>query len=244
MQRRLPQLALLCLVCLACQSYAQDPQSRQNHLSLAAGYLQNGDDRLACEHLGKFLAVHPEHRNARFYHAELLVKLGRQRESCGEFDEAIRREQQELAPDLQHLVHCHTRLLEVHEKLGDGYLVHLHRGIGMYLLARQRGVLPDPDGELPAEALLCKAIAELTRAHSMRQGEARACWYLHAAWRQLSQAGPARRWLAEASRNAAFAELTPAEARDLWLAERNEARSRVSRLRHCNAASGQAASGG
>jgi tetratricopeptide (TPR) repeat protein len=207
-----------CAITLYEQSLEADPQLRQNHLSLAAAYLEKGNDRLACDHLGKFLATNPDHRNARFYYAELLVKLGRHREASGHLELAVRREQEEPQPDLQHLVHCHTRLLEVSEALNARYLVHLHRGIGMYLLARQRIVLPDVVGQLPAEALLCKAVAELTRAHSLRPGEARACWYLHAAWKQLAQAEPARRWLAEASRLAPFTDLTPAEARDLWLA--------------------------
>jgi tetratricopeptide (TPR) repeat protein len=192
--------------------------AEKNHLSLAAAYLEKGDDHAACQHLGLYLETHPEHHNARFYHAELLLKLGRHTQAKGQFERAIRNEQEVPEPDLVHLVHCHTRLLEVGDALGEEYLVQLHRGIGMLLLARQRAVLDDPNGEMPVEALLCKSIAALTRAQALGPSEARPCWYLHVAWRQLAQPQPARRWLAEARRRAALSELTPAEQRDLLLA--------------------------
>jgi tetratricopeptide (TPR) repeat protein len=200
------------------QSLQEDRAGGQNHLSVAAAYLEKGDDRAACAHLGLFLQSHPEHRNARYYHAELLLKLGNHRVARTEFEQAIRQEQGERAPDLRHLVHCHTRLVEIGEVLDADYLVHLHRGIGMLLLAAQRSALDDIDGALPREALLCKAAAELARARVLRPSQARACWYLHLAWRQLAQHGPARRWLIEARRLAPISDLNPAEQRDLILA--------------------------
>ncbi len=199
------------------QSLAENGRLQQNHLSLAAALLEKGDDSAACEHLQLYLQVHPEHKNARFYHAELLAKLGRHAAAHGEFELAVRQEQEASAPDLKHLVHCHSRLLEIGEELGEDYLVHLHRGIGMLLLAQQCAALDDA-AAATTEALLCKAIAALQRARSLRPEEARPCWYLHAAWRQLAQPQPARRWLVAARRHAPFSELTPAEARDLWLA--------------------------
>jgi tetratricopeptide (TPR) repeat protein len=197
----------------AIELYEQTGQ--KNHLSLAAAYLEKGDDRAACEHLGLFLESHPEHRNARFYYAELLVKLGRHAQARAQFERVIRNEQEEAEPDLTHLLHCHTRMLEIGDALSDDYLFQLHRGIGMFLLARQRALLGDPSGELSVEGLLCKAIASLTRAQALRPREARACWYLHIAWRMLAQPQPARRWLAEARRRSAFSAMTPAEQRDL-----------------------------
>jgi tetratricopeptide (TPR) repeat protein len=205
-------------IALYYKSLEQDRARKENHLSLAAAYLQKGNEPAACAHLGLFLRSHPEHRNARFYHAELLLKLGRPGEAEGEFEQAIARTQEEPEPDLAHLVRCHTRMLEVGEALDEDYLIHLHRGIGLYLVARQRAALTDPEGELPRESLLCRATAALGRARALRPGEARPCWYLHAAWRQLAQHQPARRWLAEARRHAPFSYLTPAEQRDLTLA--------------------------
>jgi tetratricopeptide (TPR) repeat protein len=199
------------------QSLETEPQQGQNHLSLAAAYLSKGDDRAACEHLGLFLQAHPDHRNARFYHAELLLKLDRPREARGEFEGTIRREQLEREPDVRHLVQCHSRLVQIGEVLGDGYQQHLNRGIAMLLLAQQRAALDDPGGELSTESLLCKAAAELARARAMRPWEARPFWYLHTTWRQLAQHQPARQCLGEALRRAPSADLTPAERGDLLL---------------------------
>jgi tetratricopeptide (TPR) repeat protein len=215
------------LICLGCHGLAGKPaiawqsspeDAGKSHLSLAAAYLEKGDDRAACEHLGLFLQAHPAHRNARFYHAELLLKLGQHQGARGEFELAIRHEQDERDPDLHHMVQCHTRLVEIGEAQGAAYLVHLHRGIGMLLLARQRAALDNPDGELSTEALLCKAAAQLSRARALRPSEARPSWYLHLAWRQLVQHATARRWLAVAQRQAPFSHLNPAEHRDLQLA--------------------------
>ncbi len=224
----LRRLWLVCLVCLACRpSAAAEPPDveAQNHLSRAAACLEKGDDAGACAHLGRFLEAQPAHRNARFYHAELLLKLGKHAEAADQFERAVRYEQDEVVPDLGHLVHCHTRLVEIAEALDDDYRAHLHRGIALILLARERARLASAgadgaDGAPSAEALLCKATAELSQARALRPGEARACWYLSGAWRQLGQSQPAGRWLAEARRHAPFADLTPAERCDLFLTSR------------------------
>jgi tetratricopeptide (TPR) repeat protein len=200
------------------KSLHEDRERARNHLSLAAAYLEKGDDRAACEQLGLFLRWHPEHRNARFYRAELLLKLGRHTAARNDFELAIRHEQGEDEPDLRQLVHCHTRLVEIGEALNSDYLIHLHRGIGMLLLATQRATLDSPNSELSVEALLCKAAAELSRARALRPSDGRTCWYLHLAWRQLAQHAPARRWLAEARRLAPISDMTPSERRDLILA--------------------------
>src|SRR5688572_18257710 len=59
------------------QSLEHDGSLTQNHLSLAAAYLADGEHQPACEQLEKFLDAHPEHAPARLYHAELLLRLGR-----------------------------------------------------------------------------------------------------------------------------------------------------------------------
>src|SRR5438067_711414 len=63
----------------------------------------------------------------------------------------------------QHLVHCHSRLMEIAEGAEDDYGEHLHRGIGLYLLACQSEDL-EADGRLSVEGTLFKAVAELTLA--------------------------------------------------------------------------------
>ncbi len=200
------------------QSLAHDGQRHRNHLSLAAAYVEKGDDAKACAHLGKFLDANPGHINARLYYAELLLRLKRLAEAQQQFERVIADSQEEREPDLSHLVHCHSRALEVAERLEDDYLAHLHRGIAMYLLAQARLRIADPSGELPADALLCKAAGELAQARSRRPQEARPCLYLYSAWRQLAQQQQAHRWLREACRTAPFSYLTPAEHTRLQLA--------------------------
>jgi tetratricopeptide (TPR) repeat protein len=200
------------------QSLAEDPQRSQNHLSLAASYVEKGDDQKACDHLERFLAASPAHKNARFFYAELLLRQKRLVEAHTHFEQAVADGQDDAAPDLTHLIHCHTRLVEIADGLEDEYHAHLHRGIGMFLLAQARVKLDDPDGELSVEGLLCKAAAELSQARAERPDQARPCWYLYGAWRQLGQRQLAQRWLRAADRAAPFTHLTAAEHARLQLA--------------------------
>jgi tetratricopeptide (TPR) repeat protein len=243
---RLRLIWLACLICFGCHSLtrsgregarvgesaipattrstaadqAPPSEERPNYLRLAAVCLEKGDDPGACEHLCRYLEQHPEHGNARYYHAELLMKLGRRQEALVEFEEAVGYSQDEPERDFRHLIHCHGRLLELGEALDDRYLVHLHRGIGLCLLAQQHAALDDPEGELSTEALLCKAAAELANARLLRPSEARPCWYLHVAWRELAQPRQATRWLERAGERATCCYLSPAEQRALQFALR------------------------
>jgi hypothetical protein len=110
--------------------------------------------------------------------------------------------------------------MEIAEAEEDEYGEHLNRGIGLFLLGRQRVVLADAEARLSAESLLFKAAGELMLARVRRPDEARPCWYLHEVWSQLAQSQPAARWLRAAEAEAPFSYLTPAERRRLQLATR------------------------
>jgi tetratricopeptide (TPR) repeat protein len=200
------------------QSLAADPAFTRNHLSLAAAYLESGNDAEACTHLAKYVEGHPEELVIRTHYAELLLRLQRLKEGCAEFERFIADVQERGDESLRQLIHCHSRLMDVAEAEDDEYAARLHRGIGLYLLARQRASLTEPEGDLPVEGLLCKAAGELSMARALRPGEARPCWYLYAVWTRLAQQQPARRCLREAGAAAAFTYLTPAEQRSLELA--------------------------
>lgn len=209
-----PEQAIACYE----QSLALDPELTRNHLSLAAAYLERGDDAAACPHLVQYVVAHPEHLAARGYLAELLLRMNRFREARSEYERFVAAMQDCAEPDDNQLIRCHRRLMEIAEVLEDPYNEHLHRGIGLYLLARARACLPEPDGLLPTEALLCKAAGELTLARQQCPDEARPCWYLFEVWSHLPLQQPARRSL-EAARDAApFTYLTPAEHRSLQMA--------------------------
>jgi tetratricopeptide (TPR) repeat protein len=201
------------------QSLAADAGQKRTHLSLAAAYVQRGDEPAAAKHLAEYLAAFPEHHVVRAHFAELLLRLHRVREARAQFERFVADVQDDADLAAKHLIHCHSRLMEIAEDDGDEYAEHLHRGIGLYLLGCERSGLPDPDdGEMSVESVLCKAAGELTMAHLARRDEARPCWYLYAVWSRLGQRQPALRHLREADAAAPFSYLTPAETRDLELA--------------------------
>ncbi len=201
------------------QSLALDPGLARNYLSLAAAYLEKGDDNLACPYLARYVAAHPEHMIVRSHFAELLWRLQRLPEARVEFERFVADAQEQAdEPATKQLIHCHSRLMEIAEACADEYGQHLHRGIGLFLLARERAQLPDPEGTLPTEGLLCKAAGELTLARLERPDEARPCWYLYEVWSRLPLRQPALTCLRAAEAAAPFSELTRAEQRDLQLA--------------------------
>ena len=214
MRQGQPQCAILFYE----QSLAADPASTRTHMSLAAAHLDVGNDEAAAAHLGKYLAAHPEHTIVRSHYGELLLRLHRCREARRAF-ERFTAEAQDGGDELtRHLVHAHTRLMEIAEGEEDEYAIRLNRGLGLYWLARERTALADAEGELAAESLLCRAARELDRARRARPGEARPCWYLYEVWSQLAQKQLAQRWLRRAAAAAPFTYLTPAEVRSLQLA--------------------------
>ncbi len=202
------------------RSLALDPNLADDHLSLAAAYLDKGDDLHAGEQLARYLEARPRHCTVRAHYAELLLRLNEvaaARLQWERFD-ADAQDQDETAQS--ELVHCHSRLMEIAEREDDDYAAHLHRGIGLYLLARQQESLPSDEEGFSPEGLLCKAAGELILALRQRPDEARPSWYLFEVWSQLAQRQPAARWLRTAEDAAPFSYLTPAERRGLEIAAR------------------------
>jgi thioredoxin-like negative regulator of GroEL len=190
----------------------------QNHLGLAAAYLGKENPAEACTHLATYVDAHPEQWRVRLRYAQLLADLHRRQEAQNELERLVADAQEKEGTAAKHLIDCHSRLVELAEQAEDSYAKYLNRGIGLYLLARKRNDLPDPEGELSAEGLLCKAAAELTLARLECPEEARPCWYLYSIWSQLGQRQPALSQLRQAEASAPFSYLTPAEQRALHLA--------------------------
>jgi tetratricopeptide (TPR) repeat protein len=224
-----PHRACSCLVLLflGCQSLpappvearAADPDRPRTYLSSAAACLENSDEAGARPYLARYVAARPDDLMVRAYYAELLARLHETQAARAEF-ERLDAEGQDRLPRKQ-LIHCHTRLATLAATEEDDYAEHLHRGIGLYLLGQARAALPDPEGELSVEGLLCRAAAELTKARERRPEEARPRWYLHEVWARLGQHQPATRWLYAADSAAPFSDLTPVEIRDLRIASQN-----------------------
>jgi tetratricopeptide (TPR) repeat protein len=199
------------------RSLRLEPSLTRNHLSLAAGHVARGDERAAAAHLGRYVELEPAHAAARAHYAELLLRLGRSVDARDQFERTAALPGDDAAAR-ERLIHCHSRLMEIAAEAGDAYGQHLHRGIGLYLLAVERGRLPEEGPGPSAEALLFRAAGELSLAARVRPDEARPCWYLHAVWSRLAQSRPAARWLDAAREAAPLSYLTPAERGALLLA--------------------------
>ena len=204
-------------------SLKQDPALARNYLSLAAAYLAQGQDEQAVEQLGQYLEARPDHFVVRGQYAELLWRLDRLDEAREQFERFDANIQDREALARQHLVQCHTRLLDIAVRSEDDYGRHLHRGIALYWLARQRAEMTDAGDELPSEGLFCQSASELVQARRERPDEARPCWYLYEVWSQLGQKQPATRWLRAAVETAPLSYLTAAEQRRLHFARRKDA---------------------
>jgi hypothetical protein len=197
---------------------ADDPAATRSALGLAAEALQQGDERAACEHLGKYLALRPDHNEVRLHYAELLLRQERRAEARKQYQRFLALAQELGDQSLDDRIVCHSRLLEMAIADDDEYGIRYHRGLGLYLLALERVKLGDIDGELPVQSLLCRAAGELTTALQVRPGQAQPCWYLYKVWSALGQQSAAARWLQRAAAAAPFGPLTAAEQRELQLA--------------------------
>ena len=208
---------------IACyqRSLLLDPQQVENHLCLAVAYLEKEDETAACPHLAEYLATHPEQYRVRVRYAELLLRGQQVPEARAEFERCIADAQQPLLMCKMVILQCHSRLMEIAEEQSDAYAEHLHRGIGLFLLAEVRPAFPVLD-EATTEELLRRSAAELAVAQKTRPDEARPCWYLHQVWSDLGQRQPAMHWLRLTEASAPFSYLTPKEKLDLQLACRNE----------------------
>jgi tetratricopeptide (TPR) repeat protein len=202
------------------QSLQLDGALIRNYLSLAAAYSAKGDDDRALQHLARYVQNQPDHVMARAHLAEMLLRLKRPAAARVQFERCATDMQDHSELDADKLIHCESRLMELAEALDDDYGEHLHRGIGLYLLACQRATLADPNGQLAVQGVLFRAAGELSTARAERPDEARPCWYLHLVWSRLGQQHPANRWLNSAEAAAALADLTPAERRELQAAYR------------------------
>lgn len=200
------------------KSLTQSPDFTRNYLSLAAAYLALGDRRRGCVNLAKYTRAHPDEIDIRSDYAELLAQMHRDPEARAEFEACIAAAQELGRSAYGQLVRCHRRVMEIAEAQQDAYAEHLHRGIGLFVLAQESAAAGAANAELSSEALFFKAAGELTLAREEKPDEARPSWYLYVIWSRLNQRQPAARCLNQAGAAAPFSYLTPLERRTLHLA--------------------------
>lgn len=188
------------------------PDHAQAHLGLAATYLALGRDPEALVQLRHYLRLHPDHFLIRWHLADVLLRLAQPTEARQHLERFLVAVQQRPQLEDDPVLRCHTRLMEVATLQGDRYAEHLHRGIGLLLLAQRKAELKTARANKRSiEELLCKSAAELTLARLERPDEARPAWYLHCAWLALGQRQSAERWLRTTKRLATPGSLSPAE---------------------------------
>jgi tetratricopeptide (TPR) repeat protein len=190
----------------------QQPVEPELHLGRAASLAAQGDQEAAAEELRQYVALRPEHLMARVQLAEMLFRLDRHEEARLHYELFIALAQDHGEAAVKHLIHCHSRLVEIAESHNDAYEEHLNRGIGLWLLSRAPGALAEG---LSQASLLYRAAAELQAARAEQPDEARPHYYLYLAWKDLGQHTPALRSLEAADRHALVSRMTPKERREL-----------------------------
>lgn len=171
---------------------AAPPADDVDHLAKAASCVERGDEPAAVPHLEAHLAARPDAVMIRAYLAELLLRTGRSADARTEFEQFTRQACGMDGAAGRHLVHAHTRLMEIAAESSDPFAEHLHRGIALLLMVRQwEGEPPADHGEL-AEATLAKAARELRQAERRRPTDPRASVYLAEVYDRLGQPTAAR----------------------------------------------------
>ena len=183
-------------------------------LTLVAKCLEQGDHATAATHLGSYVRAHPEQLMFRAHLAEMLLRAGNDTEAAAQFERFVADAQGATGPPKAHLVHCHTRLMEIAGRGGDRFGESFHRGVGLLLLVAEQDRASDRDDGF-CEEMLCKAIRALTAAVELRPTDARVQVYLADAYeRSGNRRGADVARTAARNLNAPSA-LTPGESRRL-----------------------------
>jgi predicted Zn-dependent protease len=188
------------------------PEADADHLAKAAACIDRGDETAAVPHLSAHVTAQPDAVMIRAYLAELLLKLGRLDESRRHFERYTHDAAGMSGQPGQHLVHCHTRLMEIAGKQDDTFRESLHRGIGLVLLVRQWDAEPsDTTAEDVTTPTLAKAAAALREARAARPTDPRPLVYLAEVYARQGQPSAARSAARRAASLLPDAGLTDAE---------------------------------
>ena len=183
-----------------------------DHLALAAECTGRGDQPAAAGHIERYVRANPDQIMFRAHLAELLFKLDQPERAKFHFDTFVADAQSATGPVKAHLVHCHTRLMEIGGRADDRYTEMLHRGIGLLILVR------DTEGEDEfREEMLCKAIKAFLEAAAEKPTDARVQLYLADAHDLAGNRRGADAARAAAKAFATPGALTPAESRRVAL---------------------------
>jgi hypothetical protein len=186
---------LLIAGCLAVPPAAEKaiiPDDEPDALARAAACLDRGDDVAAVPHLTEHVRLHPDEVMTRAMLAELLFRLHRYPAARTEFERVVVDAQEMTGKPRDHLVHCHTRLMQVAEADGDEFAEQLNRGIAMLLLVKKWDTDEDRADDRATEAALGKAVKALRAAKAERPDDPRVNLYLVEVYERMRLAASAR----------------------------------------------------
>jgi len=147
-----------------------EPDPAPDPLSLAAECLGRGDHANAAVHLEAHVRENPDQVMFRVQLAELLVRVGRDDTARIHFERFATDARRSTGPPRKHLIHVHTRLMEIAQRNDDRFGEVLHRGTGLLLLAEEQDGFADRD-EGFCEEMLCKAMKALREAKDLDPGD-------------------------------------------------------------------------
>lgn len=140
-------------------------------LTLAAECLGRGDRAGAATHLEAHVLAHPDQIMFRAQLADLLLRVGRDDAARVHFEQFAADARRSGGAPRNHLVHVHTRLMELAQRNDDRFAEVYHRGAGLLLLAIEQENAAERDDGF-AEEMLCKAMRALVEARQLRPGDA------------------------------------------------------------------------
>jgi Tfp pilus assembly protein PilF len=177
---------------------AEPEAAEADHFTRAAECLDRGDDAGAVTHLTAHVKAYPDAVMIRAHLAELHFKLGEAGKAQPHFARFVRDAAGMSGAAGRHLVHGHTRLMEIAAAGDDAFAEQFHRAVGLVLLVRQWDAEPATDGtpkaELDAltETTLVRAAGSLKIAKELAPADPRVHLYLAEVWGRLGQHSAAR----------------------------------------------------
>jgi cytochrome c-type biogenesis protein CcmH/NrfG len=205
--------------CLAPFSWSEKPSvpepqlvNADEALTKAAQLLDQGQDSAAVPHLRTYVQANPDAVMVRAHLAELLFRQGIRDESRDHFEHFVGLAQPMKGSVENHLVHVHTRLMELASKAEDDFEEELNRGIGLLLLVKKWRTSPERRDEDSEEQTLMKAVKALRAAKELKPTDARVSLYLGEAYLFLGQVGPAQEAFRLAKKHATGSCLTSVES--------------------------------
>lgn len=197
---RFVAFSLVCLSLVGCLTAERSattvrgaiPDEEIDHLRAAALLVDRGEIAPAIPHLQAHLKRYPDAPMIRAYLAELLLKVGHGGEAKVQYERFISEASHGDTLSKQHLVHAHTKLMEIAAEADDDFREHLHRGIALLLIVSHSAGSTAAGGEALNEQTLHKAATALKAAILAKPSDPRPLLYLHEVQLRMDQPGAAR----------------------------------------------------